>query len=94
MKYKVLIICFFIFFSSVTIFAKETRTVIGEWKAYTGGKIQFWVTDKNGNKEAAIYIRDEHIIETNYFSVSKADLEKIKALIEETIQELEIDSNK
>lgn len=93
MKCKMLIIGLFVFFSSVTIFAKETRTVIGIWKAYTGGKIQFSVLDKNGNKKAYIWIRDKHSIKNNLFFVNKADLEKIKALIDETIQELETEAS-
>jgi hypothetical protein len=68
--------------------ARETKTQIGKWKDYSGGGIDFSIIDKDGRKSAVIFVTDEHIIETNYFSVSKKDLEKIKALIDETLKEM------
>lgn len=68
---------------------RETKTEIGKWKSHSGGSVSFSVTDTDGRKSAAIFVSDKHIIETNYFSMSKGDLEKLKALIDETILELD-----
>jgi hypothetical protein len=93
MKYKILIIGLFVVLSSASVSARETETQIGKWQTYSGS-IKFSVVDKDGSKRAVLFISDKHVIETNYFSVNKADLEKIRALIDKTIQELESGSNK
>jgi hypothetical protein len=88
-KYTVMIIALFIFlFSFNTVFGGETTTKVGEWENYSGS-INFSVVEKDGKKYAQIFIHDAHLIESNYFAVGKSSLEEIRALIDQTIQELE-----
>lgn len=54
-----------------------------------GGSISFSVVDREGAKTGIIYVSDEHVIETNFFSVSVRDMKKIRDLLDETIKEID-----
>lgn len=66
---------------------REVKTTIGEWSNYSG-LIRFSIEEKDGKKRAAIWVCDDHIVDTNLFYVRKSDLLKLKALIDETLAEL------
>jgi hypothetical protein len=67
---------------------REVKMEIGRW-SHPSGQMSFSVTESNGSKRAVIFVTDEHVIESNYFWVSKKDLLKIPSLIDETIAELD-----
>ena len=69
------------------VMGREVKTTIGEWSNYSG-LIRFSVEEKDGKERAAIWVCDDHIVDTNFFYVTKNDLLKLKALIDKTLEEL------
>lgn len=83
---KYFIILAALFSLSVSAKPEEYRYKVGE---YHQGKDRIIVSIevKNGNKTAFIRIYDEHIINSNHFTMSKKDLLELKELIELAIKE-------
>lgn len=69
------------------VMGREVKTTIGEWGNYAG-LIRFSVEENNGKKKGIIWVCDDHVVNTNFFYVTKNDLLKLKALIDETLEEL------
>lgn len=67
---------------------RETTTEIGRWTA-TGGSMSFSIREADGKKSAAIFVSDTHIIRTNYITPNKDQLLKLRALIDETLTEMD-----
>ena len=65
----------------------ETETTIGKWK-HRSGSVKFSIREENGHKSVTMFVSDQHVIETNYFSLSKAELENLKALIDQTLLQI------
>jgi len=68
---------------------RETKIKIGKWQ-HRSDSMTFSVEGNASGKTASIFCSDEHTISTIlFYRADKAQLEKLRALLDETIAELD-----
>ena len=68
--------------------ADDFQTKIGEFRA-AGGRIDVSIFEANGKREARLFVTDYDIIDTVLLTAETEDLRILKALLDETISEME-----
>ena len=84
---KKIIVFIVLLLSPIVADGKEIQTTIGEWKGFNG-KIKFSIVENNGGQKIHMWVSDNDIIDTNLFIMSKSDLLRLRALIDESLSEI------
>ena len=67
---------------------RETKTEIGSLSTFNG-RVSLSVTARGSSKQAAMFVSDRHVVSTNLIVLSAGQLKQLRALIDETLDEVE-----